>query len=125
MKENKEYEITKSSRRDWIGVTFQCHIINKGVNVAPKWFRDFATKQEEFNKYVGGFIRKQEGFNNQQTEFNKHVNDFIQQQLEFNKQQTKFNNRVNDFMEQQVAFNSQQTEFNKHVLDVFEKNNIE
>ncbi|MDR0545912.1 MAG: hypothetical protein LBG49_03285 [Mycoplasmataceae bacterium] len=103
MKENKEYEITKSSRNDWIGVTFQCHIINRGVNVAPKWFREFEKKndarwaendarwarQEEFNKYVGGFIRKQE-------EFNKRVSDFIQQQLEFN----------------------------KHVIDVFKRNNL-
>ncbi|MDR0545863.1 MAG: hypothetical protein LBG49_03010 [Mycoplasmataceae bacterium] len=110
MKENKEYEITKSSREDWIGVTFQCHIINKGVNVAPKWFRDFAAKQGEFNKYVGDFIKKQE-------EFNKHVGGFI-------KQQTEFNNRVNNFMEQQVEFNKQQTKFNKHVLDVFKRNNI-
>ncbi|MDR0545728.1 MAG: hypothetical protein LBG49_02285 [Mycoplasmataceae bacterium] len=96
MKENKKYEITKSSRRDWIGVTFQCHIINKGVNVAPKWFRDFATKQEEFNKYVGGFIRKQEEFNKAQLEFNKYVGDFIKQQIVFN----------------------------KHVTDVFQRNNL-
>ncbi|MDR0545405.1 MAG: MobA/MobL family protein [Mycoplasmataceae bacterium] len=63
MKENKEYEITKSNREDWIGVTFQCVIINKGINVAPKWFRDWAeafekkndarwAKQEEFNRFV-------------------------------------------------------------------------
>ncbi|MDR0545474.1 MAG: hypothetical protein LBG49_00925 [Mycoplasmataceae bacterium] len=45
MKENKEYEMTKSSREDWIGVAFQCHIINKGVNVAPKWFTEFVNKQ--------------------------------------------------------------------------------
>ncbi|MDR0545708.1 MAG: hypothetical protein LBG49_02165 [Mycoplasmataceae bacterium] len=64
MKDNKEYEITKSNREDWIGVTFQCHIINKGVNVAPKWFRDFAAKQEEFNKA--------------QLEFNKYVIEVFQ-----------------------------------------------
>ncbi|MDR0545473.1 MAG: hypothetical protein LBG49_00920 [Mycoplasmataceae bacterium] len=77
MKENKEYEITKSNREDWVGVTFQCHIINKGVSVAPKWFRDFAAKQEEFNKYVGDFIKHQEEFNKQQTEFNERVSHFI------------------------------------------------
>ncbi|MDR0545569.1 MAG: hypothetical protein LBG49_01410 [Mycoplasmataceae bacterium] len=88
MKENKEYEIIKSSRKDWMGVTFQCHIINKGVIVAPKWFRDFATKQEEFNKCVGDFIK-------QQTEFNNYINDFIKQQLEFNKHVTDVFKRNN------------------------------
>ncbi|MDR0545313.1 MAG: hypothetical protein LBG49_00065 [Mycoplasmataceae bacterium] len=82
MKENNEYEITKSNREDWIGVTFQCHIINKGVNVAPKWFRDWAGAFERKNdaRWAENDARwaKQE-------EFNKHVSDFIQQQVEFNK----------------------------------------
>jgi hypothetical protein len=32
-------------------------------------------KQEEFNKYVGDFIKQQVEFNKQQTEFNRHVLD--------------------------------------------------
>ncbi|MDR0545318.1 MAG: hypothetical protein LBG49_00095 [Mycoplasmataceae bacterium] len=77
MKENKEYEITKSSRRDWVGVTFQCRIINKGVNVAPKWFREFEKKNDA--RWAENDVRwaKQEEFNKAQLEFNKEVKDFM------------------------------------------------
>ncbi|MDR0545515.1 MAG: hypothetical protein LBG49_01135 [Mycoplasmataceae bacterium] len=82
MKENKEYEITKSSYSRLIGAIFECVIINKIVNKPPIWFQEFEkrndarwaendarwAKQEEFNKYVGDFIK-------QQVEFNKHVID--------------------------------------------------
>ncbi|MDR0545406.1 MAG: hypothetical protein LBG49_00570 [Mycoplasmataceae bacterium] len=73
MKENKEYEITKSSKEDWIGVTFQCHIINKGVNVAPKWFREFEKKNDA--RWAKNDTRwaRQEEFNKAQLEFNKYV----------------------------------------------------
>ncbi|MDR0545757.1 MAG: hypothetical protein LBG49_02430, partial [Mycoplasmataceae bacterium] len=85
------YKITKSSYSRLIGATFECVIINKIVNKPPIWFQEFEkrnnarfdrietrlsendarwAKQEEFNKYVGDFIK-------QQVEFNKHVTDFI------------------------------------------------
>ncbi|MDR0545820.1 MAG: hypothetical protein LBG49_02770 [Mycoplasmataceae bacterium] len=44
---------------------------NKGVNVAPKWFMDFATKQEEFNM-------TQLEFNKEVKEFMKYVVDVFQ-----------------------------------------------
>jgi hypothetical protein len=36
MKNNKEYKITKATYSRLIGAIFECVIINKGVNVAPK-----------------------------------------------------------------------------------------
>ncbi|MDR0545824.1 MAG: hypothetical protein LBG49_02790 [Mycoplasmataceae bacterium] len=97
MKENKEYEITKSNREDWVGVTFQCHIINKGVNVAPKWFREFVEKRfDPAISEINERLAKNDARWAKQEEFNKYVSDFIKQQVEFN----------------------------KHVLGVFERNNL-
>ncbi|MDR0545319.1 MAG: hypothetical protein LBG49_00100 [Mycoplasmataceae bacterium] len=100
MKENKEYEITKSNRRGWIGVTFQCHIINKGVNVAPKWFRDWAEafKKENDTRWAE---------NN--TRWAQNDTRWARQE-EFNKAQLEFNNEVKDFM--------------KYVLNIFQRNNL-
>ncbi|MDR0545466.1 MAG: hypothetical protein LBG49_00885 [Mycoplasmataceae bacterium] len=100
MKNNKEYKITKATYSRLIGAIFECVIINKGVNVAPKWFRDWAEafKKENDARWAENDVRWA-----RQEEFNKYVGDFIKQQTEFNAQQVKFN---------------------KQVLNVFKRNNL-